>query len=430
MRIYDAPGAAVAASSVASSVVSAVSSSPPAATIDVTVSNATLSRVSSLMTGSAVEFLNHQVYGGLYAQMVYGESFEEPGIGAPVQPPPPPSPQPPPVPPAPPGPPCAVSDLTTNKTILNGYCQTHSQVRSGGHCSVRCPTGVLKLDGCMGGHWQETAQKLCSTSTSRRRRVSPPASRPPNPGCPNPYKASISGMWQLRDHTSAAGNLTLVRSTEAFNGEFFQRLSIGVSLVNRGLYCESGMYFISGRTYDGSLYYRLAPPNSSDTRQLGSLKPSPPSIRVELVDSIGGLYPNGSSATFVANGQPALRALEGSETAWTRFDFTLTPTINSSCPAGGTRPGREWLGGIITCSGALAITVQGGGGGGGGGGGSVDLDMVTLMPRERLRSAAGNRMTSTRLDVAEALAAEGLTVIRMGGSMTAAAGAAVRARST
>jgi hypothetical protein len=56
--------------------------------------------------------------------------------------------------------------------------------------------------------------------------------------------------------------------------------------------------------------------------------------------------------------------------------------------------------------------------------------MVTLMPRERLRSAAGNRMTSTRLDVAEALAAEGLTVIRMGGSMTAAAGAAVRARST
>jgi alpha-L-arabinofuranosidase len=35
-------------------------------------------RVSRLMYGSCIEDVNHEIYGGLYAQMIFGESFEEP----------------------------------------------------------------------------------------------------------------------------------------------------------------------------------------------------------------------------------------------------------------------------------------------------------------------------------------------------------------
>lgn len=37
-----------------------------------------LNRVTPLMYGSCIEDVNHEIYGGLYAQMIFGESFEEP----------------------------------------------------------------------------------------------------------------------------------------------------------------------------------------------------------------------------------------------------------------------------------------------------------------------------------------------------------------
>ena len=37
-----------------------------------------LNHVSPLMYGSCIEDVNHEIYGGLYAQMIFGESFEEP----------------------------------------------------------------------------------------------------------------------------------------------------------------------------------------------------------------------------------------------------------------------------------------------------------------------------------------------------------------
>src|SRR5258708_687940 len=37
-----------------------------------------VNRVSRLMYGSCIEDVNHEIYGGLYAQMIFGESFEEP----------------------------------------------------------------------------------------------------------------------------------------------------------------------------------------------------------------------------------------------------------------------------------------------------------------------------------------------------------------
>ena len=37
-----------------------------------------LNRISPVLTGSCIEDVNHEIYGGLYAQRIFGESFEEP----------------------------------------------------------------------------------------------------------------------------------------------------------------------------------------------------------------------------------------------------------------------------------------------------------------------------------------------------------------
>ena len=34
--------------------------------------------VSPLMTGMCIEDVNHEIYGGIYSQMIFGESFAEP----------------------------------------------------------------------------------------------------------------------------------------------------------------------------------------------------------------------------------------------------------------------------------------------------------------------------------------------------------------
>src|SRR6266446_6019771 len=40
--------------------------------------NDVLGRVTRTMTGACLEDVNHEVYGGLYSQMIFGESFQEP----------------------------------------------------------------------------------------------------------------------------------------------------------------------------------------------------------------------------------------------------------------------------------------------------------------------------------------------------------------
>src|SRR4051812_39016318 len=43
-----------------------------------------VNRISPWMYGSCIEDVNHEIYGGLYAQMIFGESFEEPAEISPV----------------------------------------------------------------------------------------------------------------------------------------------------------------------------------------------------------------------------------------------------------------------------------------------------------------------------------------------------------
>jgi hypothetical protein len=45
----------------------------------------TMHRVSRYLTGACIEDVNHEIYGGLYSQMVFGESFQEPPRVAPIK---------------------------------------------------------------------------------------------------------------------------------------------------------------------------------------------------------------------------------------------------------------------------------------------------------------------------------------------------------
>jgi hypothetical protein len=166
--------------------------------------------------------------------------------------------------------------------------------------------------------------------------------------------------------------------------------------VNRGLYCESGMFFVGGREYEGSVYLR-------SSAAVG--------VTVALIEASAA-----SAGTAVEpNGRPVLLTVAAGAN-WTRYTFSLTSAHNSSCPAGAERPAYPELGGIITCTGGLMLSVANGS--------EVDIDMVTLMPGAwgRLSDAHGQQPLTTRLETAHALAEEGLGVIRMGGSMTATSG--------
>src|ERR1039458_3931925 len=41
-------------------------------------------RVSRYLTGACIEDVNHEIYGGLYSQMIFGESFQEPAPAVPL----------------------------------------------------------------------------------------------------------------------------------------------------------------------------------------------------------------------------------------------------------------------------------------------------------------------------------------------------------
>jgi alpha-L-arabinofuranosidase len=43
-----------------------------------------MNKITPWMTGSCIEDVNHEIYGGLYAQMIFGESFEEPPTSTPI----------------------------------------------------------------------------------------------------------------------------------------------------------------------------------------------------------------------------------------------------------------------------------------------------------------------------------------------------------
>jgi len=52
---------------------------PPAGPVQITVhADQVVGQVSRYLTGACIEDVNHEIYGGLYSQMIFGESFQEP----------------------------------------------------------------------------------------------------------------------------------------------------------------------------------------------------------------------------------------------------------------------------------------------------------------------------------------------------------------
>ena len=43
-----------------------------------------LHKLSPHLTGACIEDVNHEIYGGIYSQMIFGESFQEPPASPPV----------------------------------------------------------------------------------------------------------------------------------------------------------------------------------------------------------------------------------------------------------------------------------------------------------------------------------------------------------
>ena len=43
-----------------------------------------LHRISQYLTGACIEDVNHEIYGGIYSQMIFGESFQEPPPSPPI----------------------------------------------------------------------------------------------------------------------------------------------------------------------------------------------------------------------------------------------------------------------------------------------------------------------------------------------------------
>src|SRR5580704_6500063 len=58
---------------------SLVGAQSPEARIEVRADHV-LHPVSRYMTGACIEDVNHEVYGGIYSQMIFGESFQEPPV--------------------------------------------------------------------------------------------------------------------------------------------------------------------------------------------------------------------------------------------------------------------------------------------------------------------------------------------------------------
>lgn len=44
-----------------------------------------VNRVSRYLTGACIEDVNHEIYGGIYSQMIFGESFQEPPVAVPIE---------------------------------------------------------------------------------------------------------------------------------------------------------------------------------------------------------------------------------------------------------------------------------------------------------------------------------------------------------
>jgi len=172
----------------------------------------------------------------------------------------------------------------------------------------------------------------------------------------------VSGMWAALRRGSARGEFA-IEAREPFAGRQSQRLTFlggegEVGIENRGLN-RWGLNLVEGRPFEGYVWARAS-------------KATPVTIALE----------SGDGGRVLAEKVVEVRAGD----TWARYDFAMTPS-------GADRSGR------------FAVKLKGAG--------SVEVGHAFLQPGEWGRF----RGLPVREDVAEAMIAQGLTVLRYGGSM-------------
>lgn len=395
-----------------------------------------LHRLSPYLTGACLEDVNHEVYGGLYSQMVFGESFQEPappprlkgftpygGGWRPVDG----------VLEADAGPgPKLVADGVTLADGAVGVEVSFRPAEQGGNAglvvkvadpavgadeftgyevsfdaggslvlgrhrrnweplrTVRCPAPV--------GRWaalgvKTSGRRIEVTVDGRTLLTYDDAEHPLAPGAVGlrtwrraarfrnlrvdtgggfrslPFKpveadaaaGAVSGMWRALRSGTAEGDFAL-ESTDPFVGARSQRVTFRrgegrLGVENRGLN-RWGLNVVAGKPFEGYLWARAA-------------EPTPLSLALE----------SGDGSRSYAEARVEVRP-----GGWARYEFSLTPSAAD-------RAGRF----------AVALKQPG----------SVVLGHAFLQPGDWGRFKG----LPVRKDVADALVAQGLTVLRYGGSM-------------
>jgi alpha-L-arabinofuranosidase len=392
-----------------------------------------LGRVSRHLTGACIEDVNHEIYGGLYSQMVFGESFPEPvppptiigftALGGSWQ----------------------VKDgvvriqatdgpklVSDHAAFTDGAVGVEVQFadRKGGNAGliVRVDKAGIGADNFIGyevalnpqrqrlllarhrnnfepikdvpcevavGRWIPLEVKLSGSvvdilvgsksllrhddgkqvllagkvalrawqreASYRNLWVKTGPKAKPLPFEPAPPKAQVSGMWRAVKRGTAKGSYALV-SLAPFTGSQSQQVTFLAGegewgVENQGLN-RWGMNFVKGRDYEGYVWVRA----------------EKPATLVAALESRDGSLRYGETALKVAGKD------------WQRLSFSLTPNASD-------RAGRF----------TLSLKKPG----------SVVLGHAFLQPGEWGRFKG----LPVRRDVAEGLIAQGVTVLRYGGSM-------------
>jgi len=379
-------------------------------------------KVPAHFSAVGVEFLNHEFYGGLYSQLIFGESFEEqPNLTATMRMPPPGSIT---------QPPSGTSNEAIRSTgfiFKQGYLATGSDLavmNSSLHgaeqwCSHNPDCCGFTFPGAPPHdpsseiliHFKLYCQFFASPTWSTFMK--------PAPKYP-PAQQGFIGCWsRSNNHTLlqgvsemwlgvVQGDFSDVQPTFSsetmfpMNGQRFQRITwpaptthhhsttagTRVGVANHGLNCQHGLSLVGGKAYEGLIYLKTT--GDKDLR-----------VRASLEDSLTG-------AVLASQG---ITVKGGAD--WTRYDLSLIPASSTTCP-GITKvyPHENFTENLASCTGSFVVSLEEPG--------VLDIDYTFFSAAAwdlQHSETAGSIGLPARGDVSRLLQLEGLKYIRMGGSM-------------